>query len=72
MRGLVLASLLVIGSAFEIGCVIPIYSSNSDERTRQMVFVSEGFRHITKIWERVWFLDMPDNATAYRVHGGII
>lgn len=72
MRGFVLASLLFIGSAFQIGCVIPIYSSSPDERTRQMIFVSEGFRHIPKIWERVWGLDIPDTATPYRIHGGII
>ena len=72
MRGLILASLLVIGSVFEIGCAVPIYSSNPDDRTRQQIFVSEGFRHIPKIWERVWGLDMPDTATPYRTHGGVI
>lgn len=44
----------------------------SDDRVRQMIYVSEGLRHINGIWERAWGLDMPDLQTPYRTHGGVI
>jgi len=72
MRRLVVTALLIAASSFEIGCVVPIYSSSHDRRARQLIFVSESLRHIPNIWERVWFLDSPDWATPYRTHGGII
>jgi hypothetical protein len=72
MRRLVLAALLVAATLVEVGCVVPIYSSSRDVRARQLIFVSEGFRHIPEIWERIWGLDMPDVATPYRTHGGVI
>jgi hypothetical protein len=67
-----LAGLLITAVAFETGCVVPIYSSSRDIRTRQLIFTSEGLRHIPEIWERIWGLDMPDLATPYRTHGGVI
>jgi hypothetical protein len=63
---------LLIGSFAQLGCIVPIYSSSPDVRARQLIFVSEGYRHIPEIWERVWGLDMPDVATPYRTHGGVI
>jgi len=72
MRKLVLALALLAAVTVKVGCVIPIYSSTRDDRARQMIFVSEGYRHIPKIWERIWGLDMPDVATPYRTHGGVI
>lgn len=72
MRKLILAGLLLAVTAIEAGCVVPIYSSLPDERARQLIFTSENLRHIPEIWERTWFLDMPDMATPYRVHGGVI
>jgi hypothetical protein len=72
MRKLVLACLLLAALSVKVGCVVPIYSSATDERARQLIFVSEGYRHIPKIWERIWGLDMPDVATPYRTHGGVI
>lgn len=56
----------------QIGCIVPIYSSSPDVRARQLIYVSEGYRHIPEIWERTWFLDMPDPMTPYRTHGGVI
>ncbi len=64
--------MLLVGSLGQIGCIMPIYSSSPDVRARQLIFVSEGYRHIPEIWERVWGLDMPDVATPYRTHGGVI
>ena len=65
-------ALLIGGAALQTGCVVPIYATERDERARQLLYVSENLRHITRIWERIWFLDIPDTATPYRTHGGII
>lgn len=65
-------ALLVGAAAIQTGCVVPIYATEREERARQLLYVSENLRHITRIWERIWFLDLPDTATPYRTHGGII
>jgi hypothetical protein len=67
---MIVACLLAI--SLQVGCIVPIYSSSPDVRARQLIFVSEGYRHIPEIWERIWGLDMPDVATPYRTHGGVI
>ncbi len=72
MRRFMMMTLLLAAATAQVGCAVPIYSSSQDIRTRQLIFVSEGLRHIPEIWERVWGLDMPDLATPYRVHGGVI
>ncbi len=72
MRKLICAGLLLAAATVHSGCFIPIYSSRPNERARQLIFVSEGLRHIPEIWERIWALDMPDVATPYRTHGGVI
>lgn len=72
MRRLVCLTVLLAVSAVQVGCILPIYSSSRNERARQLIYVSEGFRHIPNIWERIWGLDMPDVATPYRTHGGVI
>ncbi len=56
----------------QAGCFIPLYSSSPDVRTKQLINQSESLRHIPEIWERIWFLDMPDLLTPYRTHGGVI
>ncbi len=72
MRKVAVLTLFAVVTAIQVGCVVPIYSSSPDVRARQMIYVSEGFRHITEIWERIWGLDTPDFATPYRTHGGVI
>ncbi len=72
MRKFIWASLFVMGTVLGIGCILPIYSANPDIRARQLIFHSEDLRHIPEIWERVWAMEMPDVATPYRVHGGVI
>jgi len=72
MRKVALLAVLAVISAVQIGCVTPIYSSSADIRTRQQIYVSESLRHINEIWERIWFLDLPDFNTPYRTHGGVI
>lgn len=73
MRTRLAITLLVLMTAsVQVGCIVPIYSSSPDVRARQLIFVSEGYRHIPEIWDRIWGLDMPDVATPYRTHGGVI
>ncbi len=72
MRKYVVAGLLLAANGVQIGCVLPIYDTRRDVRTRQLIYTSENLRHIPEIWERIWFLDSPDIATPYRTYGGII
>jgi hypothetical protein len=72
MRNFIVAALLVVAATLQSGCVVPIYSSLPDIRARQLIFQSENYRQIPEIWERIWALDMPDTATPYRTHGGVI
>ena len=72
MRRVMFAALLLAATIIDVGCVVPIYSLSRDHRARELIFVSEGMRHIPQIWERMWGLDMPDVATPYRTHGGVI
>ena len=72
MRRFLLCTLLLAMTTLNVGCVMPIYSSSPSTRARQLIFTSEGLRHIPEIWERVWALELPDLATPYRTHGGII
>lgn len=72
MRKLFLSAVLGAVCLVQTGCVVPIYSSSPDRRVKQMIYVSEGLRHINGIWERAWGLDMPDLQTPYRTHGGVI
>ncbi|MDX1968443.1 MAG: hypothetical protein SFV23_14800 [Planctomycetaceae bacterium] len=69
---LAITVLVLVAASLQIGCIVPIYSSSPDIRARQLIFVSEGYRHIPEIWDRIWGLDMPDVATPYRTHGGVI
>lgn len=72
MRKLIVGALLAGLFVVQVGCVVPIYSSQPDVRVKQLIYVSEGLRHVNDIWERIWGLDTPDFATPYRTHGGVI
>lgn len=73
MRKSALLGLLMLSAAItQVGCILPIFSSSPDVRAKQLIFTSEGYRHIPEVWERIWFLDMPDVMTPYRTHGGVI
>jgi hypothetical protein len=72
MHKFILAGALLAVTLVQFGCIVPIYSSSREERVRQLLNVSESMRQIPEIWERVWNLDMPDTATPYRTHGGVI
>jgi hypothetical protein len=66
------ASILAAAAATQVGCFVPIYSSQPDVRARELIYQSENLRHIPDVWERIWGLDMPDIETPYRTHGGVI
>ena len=72
MRKFVLGSLAAATLALSVGCVLPMYSSDPVIRARELIYSSEGLRHIPEIWERIWFLEYPDVGTPYRTHGGVI
>lgn len=72
MRKLICTGLLLATTALHVGCVIPMYSADPAIRARQLIYVSENLRMINDIWERIWFVDMPDTETPYRTHGGVI
>jgi hypothetical protein len=72
MRSLLAWMVLAASVSFSSGCVVPIWSANPDIRVKEMIYQSENYRQIPEIWERIWFLDMPDLETPYRVHGGVI
>lgn len=72
MRKLMLLTTLTVTLSLQSGCVVPIWSASPDERVRQLIYQSENYRHIPEIWERIWGLEMPDLATPYRTHGGVI
>jgi hypothetical protein len=72
MRSLLALTVLAASVSFSSGCVVPIWSANPDIRVKEMIYQSENYRQIPEIWERIWFLDMPDLETPYRVHGGVI
>jgi hypothetical protein len=72
MRIVLLGGLLIAAVVPNVGCIVPIYSSDPAVRARELINTSEDLRHIPEIWERAWFLDMPDTETPYRTHGGVI
>ena len=72
MRSLLLSVLLCAALGAGTGCIVPAYSGDPVRRTQQLIYTSEGFRHILEEWERFWLLDQPDHLTPFRTHGGII
>ena len=72
MRRLLFTALLGLALSTNIGCLIPMYSTQPVRRTRQLIFNSEDLRAVLDEWERFWFMDMPSHLTPFRVHGGLI
>ena len=72
MRKVLLLLTLTATLTVTSGCVVPIWHASPDRRVKELINQSETYRHVPNIWERIWFLDMPDSATPYRTHGGII
>ncbi|GAB4136215.1 MAG: hypothetical protein Tsb009_03190 [Planctomycetaceae bacterium] len=64
---------LTLQSKLGWGWVIPIFEIWPFKvKPRQLIFEAEDLRHVPEIWERAWNMEMPDEATPYRVHGGVI
>lgn len=72
MRKMLLAALLGLFVATNVGCIIPAYSGDPVRRTKELIFTSENLRQVLDDWERTWMLEMPSHATPYRTHGGMI
>jgi hypothetical protein len=69
-RPLLLAAVFGL-MALNAGCFLNQYSSDPNERTRELLNQSENLRQMRKEWERFWMLDQPSHLTPDRVHGGI-
>jgi hypothetical protein len=54
-----------------VGCFIPIYPSQPNERMEALLVNSENYRQIKGEWARFWFTDQPSHLTFDRIHGGI-
>ena len=61
------AALVLVNS----GCLINIYSSDPNERIKELLNNSEDLRQIEYEWERIWFTDHPSHLTPERVDGAI-
>lgn len=72
MRRIFFTLLLGVVLSSSVGCFLPIYSADPTRRAQQMAFTSEDLRSFYDVWERVWFLEMPDHMTPQRIHGGVI
>ena len=72
MRRILFAATLGLYFLVAPGCIIPAYNGDPVIRTEELIFTSEGLRHLLEEWRRFWFLDQPDHLTPYRTHGGVI
>jgi hypothetical protein len=61
------AALVLVNS----GCLINIYSSNPNERIKELLNNSEDLRQIQYEWQRIWFTDHPSHLTPERIDGAI-
>ncbi len=71
MRRLLLTALTVCLVCCNTGCFINLYSSDPNERVKQLLNTSEDLRQIEYEWERIWFTDHPSNLTPERINGAI-
>ena len=71
MRRLLLAVLTMALVLSNSGCLINIYSSDPNERIKELLNNSEDLRQIQYEWQRIWFTDQPSHLTPERVDGGI-
>ena len=71
MRRLLLAVLTMALVLSNSGCLINIYSSDPNERIKELLNNSEDLRQIQKEWSRFWFTDQPSHMTYDRIHGGL-
>ena len=71
MRRLLLTVLTAGLVLCNTGCFINLYSSDPNERMKQLLNTSENYRQIEGEWERIWFTDHPSSLTPERISGAI-
>lgn len=71
MRRVLLLAMVASMTLGNVGCFIPIYSSDPNRRVKELLNQSEDLRQISYEWERIWFTDQPSHMVIDRVHGGI-
>jgi len=52
MRKFILCTLLAATALINSGCIVPIFSSERDRRARQLIYTSENFRQMSRIWRK--------------------
>ncbi len=72
MRRFIATTMLAVALSSSVGCFVPIYDADPAVRAKQLIYTSENLRAIRDEWHRFWFLDMPDQMTPIRTHGGIL
>ena len=72
MRQWYLAIVLGLVLASNTGCILPAYSGDPVQRTRELIHTSEDLRAFNEEWQRFWFLDQPSHMTPYHNHGGVL
>lgn len=59
-----------------IGPMLPVPDCvrewKAERRQDQLIFTPEDLRALQDTWERIWYLDQPDELTPERTHGGVI
>lgn len=71
MRRWILAAGVGLLSLANTGCILNFWASDPNERTQQLLVVSEDLRQIRHEWNRFWMIDQPSHLTPVRIHGGI-
>lgn len=72
MRKWILALLATAALSSNVGCVLPIYSTDPGRRAQQLIYTSEDLRTFLDEWERIWFLDQPSHMKPYRTNGLVL
>jgi hypothetical protein len=71
MRRVLLAVVTTALVLCNSGCFVNIYSSDPNERIKELLNNSEDLRQIQYEWQRIWFTDHPSHLTPERVDGAI-
>ncbi len=49
-----------------------IRKRSKDDRVRREIFDRRNMQKIIELWERIWFIEAPDDMSPFRTHGGVI
>jgi hypothetical protein len=67
-RLLLLAAFATVGLS-NVGCFLPAYSPDPNERVVELTNQSENLRQFYGEWERFWMLNHPSNLTYEHING---